>query len=162
MKNPGLAPMVLLLAVLLLAWGGMFGLTQVTDATTPRDRATPTATASPTARDRAPADRERLGTARDRASDGSTPPASDRFLGREDRAGSAAENRAVDRAPAAEPSEQRAADEPNFLDRLAGRDGTAASADATRDPDGLSNRGAAALILVLLLVFGTSASRRKR
>lgn len=55
MRNSALAPMVLLLAVLALAWGGLFGLSHVTQQKETRSAAAPMPTPSTTATPRAPA-----------------------------------------------------------------------------------------------------------
>lgn len=213
MRNAALAPMVLLLAVLALAWGGLFGLSHVTQEKETRSASAPAPTSTATPRVSATGSDTReapllpAGTATDRvpSSGGradpwhrSTPSDGERDTDRSPTrqsstagdAGADTDGRRTseDTTTVPEPSRKTGEPAPGEIytapaDSPAGRDALAAGADAdgdsshgglqglldriashdarasdSGDPAGLSSKGAAALILVLLLV--AAGSRR--
>ncbi|MDO5629027.1 MAG: hypothetical protein Q4G43_11960 [Mobilicoccus sp.] len=198
MQNSVLAPLVALLVLLGVAWAGLFGLTRVSSeaAEQPRSPAAtapswdaPQAGGSPAPRPTpspglgdspARGDSPGLGDSRAPASDeggfSDAIPGEhqveprrnsggflDRLAGRDGTATT------TDRNPGTDADADGRTDMPSFLDRLAGRQAPGETTNAPtatdtnpRDPAGLSNRGAAVLIIVLaLLAMGGAAKRRR-
>lgn len=162
MKNTGLAPIIALLVLLGIAWVGLFGLSQAS-ATASRTETRPPATAP----------REAGGTDRPSGTTGgNTERPRERATENPDDSDSSFLDRLAGREEPATADRDRREPTGTFLDRLAGREdasvdrGTDARVEATErnpeDPSGLSNRGAAGLILVLLLVVLVGAKGGKR